>query len=113
MADDSANTTDTGNSETRVPLAACDFTIFPDATINEYLSAVAQMFNATRLMAAELMRTGAVTPANPIMQHLMGGAAGLETALAIAQQQAQQAQAQSRIMAPTLQMRPGPGGRTM
>lgn len=101
-----ADTTEPIAPNVRLPIAAVDFTLYQEATLNEYVAAVAQMFNATRLIAGTLLTSGAVTPANPVMQHLMAGAAGLESAVAIAQQQAQ---AQSRVVAPTLHMQPQRG----
>lgn len=98
--------TNTPAADARLPIAACDFTLYQEATLNEYMSAITQMYNATRLIAATLLQTGQVTPANPVMQFLMQGASSMESCVANAQQQAQQAQAQSRIMAPTLSMAP-------
>ncbi len=88
---------------TELPIAAVDFTLPQGATVNEVVSAVRQMFDAVRLIAAELLRTGAVTPANPVMQNLIASGATLEQAIVFAQQQAQQ---QQRVIAPTLHMQP-------
>ena len=52
MTDD---TTETVAPDARLPIAVVDFTLYQEATLNEYVAAIAQMFNATRLIAGYLL----------------------------------------------------------